>query len=201
MLVSLRKTISLIVLVLIFTLVFATDQEIIIQIAEKYLNTPFLSATIHQTNLYKLNNKKLESSGKLYKQNTQYLFEYQKPYYQFVKLDEKQIVLYDSKMKAAHIVDGEKAFNPGIILNEIKKNNFKILKKGSILCAQLDNYNEQLSEISVTLNPKTEELSTFSYTDGMGNKVTIELTKQNFTKSGKKLDTINYPKDTKVFKQ
>lgn len=199
--VSLKKN-SLIILLLVFILpILADDRDTIMKTADKYMNAPYIKATVKQTNHYKLNNTTLTSTGTLYKENEIYLFDYKKPYPQFVKIDNLSITVYDSKMKTAQIIPNNASFNPGVIMQEINNRNFSIEKSKGYLIAKIKDYSEQIPEISVLINPDKLEILSFRYSDSMENKVNIELSSQDFSNHKKKLKTFTYPKGTQVFKQ
>jgi outer membrane lipoprotein carrier protein len=196
----LNRVISL-VLILCFSILYATDKSVIQDLAKKYYNSNTFTADIMQTNEYKAQNKKLTSQGKFYKQSNLFLLEFSKPYYQFIHFNDNEILLHDSSINTTHIINNKnfKTFNPDSFFYELSQGNFTLRDNNSFYQVRVKISENTIMDFSIRISKNNELIESISYKDNMGNPVSLVFSNQKFNvKISKNLQNFKIPKNSKV---
>ncbi|MCB5249880.1 MAG: outer membrane lipoprotein carrier protein LolA [Candidatus Cloacimonadales bacterium] len=196
------KVISVLLLSVLVVSLYANVNAKIDSVLEKYQNQKSFKIQVEQENHYLAQNIILKSSGFLYRQNEEYVLVFDKPHYQFVRINQESLTIYDSSIKTAYIFDTNQAnfFNSLQIFSKKGKLKYRVKNNANpfnIVFTLTDDINEDLT---IDFDFKGNFIKSIAYEDNLGNTVKINFVKHDFL--GKiNLGKFKIPNDTNIIKQ
>ena len=199
-----RKILIYTMFVLITTLLYATNDNLIQSLKSRYLNLNTFEATITQTNWFSEHDISLISKGTLFIEGYTVVIEYTEPTYQFMKTDGRTLTLYTQEQNTAIVTTDENSVMHLILhFSNLLNHDFILLDTiddESIF--QLVMPFEEVHDFRLHVNTANSIINKISYKDDMNNTVSISFENQRFNQRlNREVNTFTIPEGTTIINQ
>lgn len=184
------KVLFFILLLLLVTALLQADKvdDTYKKMTKAYAELTSWQAIINQTNYFAQTKTKLSSSGKFYYKKNQIAIRYSKPNEQVLLIKGGKVTMFYKSSNAvvkSELVSAVQALNPIEIIKLYWDKSNKTIKEKTdtktAIVLNLKNDN-QIKDVSFTLDNKTGLITSFLYTDKQGNTVSMNFTEMKVNK-------------------
>ena len=183
---------------------FATNDELIQNLKNRYLNLNTYEATITQTNWFSEHDISLVSKGTLFLQGHTVVIEYTEPTYQFMKTDGRRLTLYTQDQNTAIIsTDENSVLHLALHFSNLLNHDFILLSaNNNESIFQLSIPMEEVSDFRLYVDTVNTVINKISYKDDINNSVEIRFENQRFNQElSRNINTFTIPEGTAIINQ
>jgi outer membrane lipoprotein-sorting protein len=156
--------------------------DLLQRVQNVYANFTTMEADIYQINHFTQFDQNVESRGAIFVQGNSFVIEYTYPVYQFIKFHDDVITMFSREENIGIITrDGTDAITNVFNFQRLLSSRFNFIEmEGNHAIFTTDISIEGIVDLRVGINIRFDRIDRISYTDDMGNLITIMLNSQVF---------------------
>jgi len=199
-----KKTIILLIVAFLCFSLYSYNDDILKNVENRYKNFISFEATIIQTNYFTQLDYSLDSSGKVYMQNNNFVIEYQLPFYQFIKLKSGELTIYLDNEKTGIISNESDIYALAMFqFSKILNNDLNYFRKtANLLEFEVLTSIPNINNLRIFICEINELIEKIVYLDETENQVSIEFKNQLFNQPlSRDIDSFSIPSDASIIRQ